>query len=280
MRDTTRLSLVLATLALLTAANAVQAREPQRLIKDAAWKSRPNDEQFASLYPREAQSPQRGGWAVVSCRAAASGVLEDCKAAAEAPLGLGFGKSAIALAEKYFRIEAKTKSGESVEGGYVHIPIIFQGLGGSVEAAPVVNYAPGRPAMLITPVKGRASGSSAFACPTPDDAQARCLAHQFYWKTQPEIDVTAPILRAAGQATGVSVLDCAIGDAGLLKDCQVQGDVTASGKAAILKLAATFEAPDKAQDKTPIISGRIAAVFDWAAILKANEILAPLDAAS
>jgi hypothetical protein len=278
MCDTIRLGLLLAGSVLLTAANGTQAREPQRLIKDAIWKYRPNGEQFASLYPREARSPQKAGWAVVSCRALASGALEDCKAAAEAPLGLGFGKSAVALAEKYFRLEVKTKSGESVQGGYVHIPIVYQGLGGAVEAAPAISYAPGRPALLITPVKER-TGSSAFPCPTPDNVQALCLAHQFYWKTQPDIDVTAPILRSAGQTTGISVLDCAVGNKGVLTDCQVQGEVTADGKAAILKLAMTFEAPDRAQDKTPTTDGRIAAVFDWAAILKANEILAPLDTA-
>jgi hypothetical protein len=272
MGNIVRLGLLLAGLVLLTAATG-EAREPQRLIGDAVWKYRPDGEQFASLYPGEAQSPQRAGWAVVSCRARASGMLEDCKVAAEAPLDLGFGKSAVALAEKYFRLEAKTKSGESVEGGYVHIPIVYQGLGGVAEAAP------GRPSMLVTPAKERTAGSSAFPCPTPENAQTLCLAHQFYWKTQPDIELTAPILRTAGQTTGISILDCLVGNKGKLTDCQVQGDVTPDGKAAILKLATTFEAPDRTQDKTPTINnGRIAALFDWAAILKANEVLAPIDA--
>ncbi|EJL34141.1 TonB family protein [Caulobacter sp. AP07] len=279
MRKTLRLGPLLGALVLLTAPNGALAREPQRLINDAIWLRKPNAREFAALYPSSARSQQKGGWAVLSCRVAASGRVEACKIALEAPVGLGFGPAAVKMTEAYFRFAPKTKSGATAEGGYVHIPIIFQGPPGEA-APPLRTYAAGQPAMLITTLpSSRMSKSGSFPCPKTDKPEALCLAHEFYWKTKSDVDVSAPILRASGQTTGVSVLNCAVGDAGVLKDCQVQGDVTAGGKAAILKLATTFEAPDKAEDKTPITDGRIVAMFDWPTLLKAYEVLAPLDAA-
>lgn len=260
----------------LTLANDVLADEPQRLIKDAIWKHRPNGQEFASLYPQKAQSPQKGGWAVVSCRAKADGALETCKIAAEAPAGLGFGASAVAMAEKYFKLEPRTKSGDAVDGGYVHIPIVYQGLGGAAEAPPRITYKPARPAMLLTIAEQRDAQRGTFPCPTPETPQARCVAHEIFWKSEPDLEISAPILRGAGQTTGVSLLDCAVGDSGKLVNCQVQGEVTPGGRAAILELASKLEAPEKAIDKTPTAKGQLVAVFDWAAILKANEVLLPV----
>jgi len=266
-------------LALLSAANGAQAREPRRLIDDGEWLRKPTGEEFATLYPSGARDRRKGGWAVLSCRAAASGRMEACQVAAEAPAGLGFGQAAVQMTQAYFRLAPQTKSGAAVEGGYVHIPVVFRGPSGEASPPPLT-YAPGRPAMLVTPLSSAKTWrSGAFPCPTQAEPEARCLAHEIFWITAPGVDVSAPVLLAAGQTAGVSVLDCAVGDAGALKDCHVQGDVTDGGKAAILKLAATFTAPEEATDKTPATAGRIAAVFDWAAILAADKVLAPLDAA-
>jgi hypothetical protein len=278
MRNTVKLGPLLGALALLTAPDGALAREPQRLINDAIWLRKPNGQEIAALYPPDAQSRQKGGWAILSCRAAASGRMEACKIALEAPVGLGFGAAAVKMTETYFRLAPKTKSGATAAGGYVHIPIVLQGPPGEATPPPRT-YMPGQPAMLITPLPSSGAKPSGFPCPTENDPQAHCQAHEINWKTKPDVDVSAPILRAGGQTTGVSVLDCAVGDKGVLTDCQVQGDVTPSGRTAILKLATHFEAPDKAQDKTPTNNNRIAAVIDWAAILKADEVLYPLDAA-
>lgn len=257
------------------APSLVHAREPQRLIKDPVWAREASEEQFLSLYPPVARAQNRGGWAVVSCRALANGGLTACKVAAEAPAGLGFGSAARRMASQYFALKATARDGVPVEGGYVHLPLAFQpGVGGVV---PPLTFAAGQPVLLVTVLSaGQGSPAGAVPCPAADSPRAQCVTHAVSWARRPEVDVAAPVLRAAGQTTGVSTLDCAVGDAGALIDCQAGGDLTPGGRSAILKLAESFRAPPQALDATPTRDGRVMAVFDWATLLKAYEVLAPL----
>lgn len=263
----------LAGLSLLAVAVLANAAEPRRDISDAVWTRKPTGEEIARLYPPKAQTAERGGWTVLSCRVDAKGGLKACQVAAESPKGWGFGAAALSLAQ-YFRYAPLTKSGAPIEGGYVTIPIILHGPTAKSQEPPVT-YAPARPAQLITPLPSGSRAAGAFPCATAQDPQARCTANPITWKTAPEAGVSAPILRAAGQTTGVSVLDCIADQAGKLTQCEVQGDVTPGGQAAILKLAALFEAPEKSASGLPVAGGRIAAIVDWATILEADEVLAP-----
>ena len=262
-------------LAVGLASPTANARAPQRLIKDPVWARAPDNEQFMSFYPPVARAQNRGGWAVVSCRALAKGGLTGCKVAIESPADLGFGAAARRMASQAFSLKPNAGGGEPVEGGYVHIPIVFQPSAGG--AVPPQTFAAGQPAMLVTVLPGGRSAANAFPCPAQDSPNALCVTHEVSWKARPEADVAAPVLRAAGQTHGVSTLDCAVGDDGGLIACEAGGDLTPGGKAAILKLAQAFRAPSQAMDGTPIRSGRVASVFDWATLLKAYEVLAPLE---
>lgn len=252
-----------------------QARVPQRLIQDPVWAREPDNEQFLSFYPPVARAQNRGGWAVVSCRALANGGLTGCKVAIEAPADLGFGAAARRMASQTFSLKPSTRGGQSVEGGYVHLPIVFQPVAGGT--VPPQTFAAGQPAMLVKPLSGGQSAPDAFPCPAPGAPNALCKVHAISWTTRPDADVAAPILRAAGQTRGVSTLDCAVGDEGGLTDCEAGGDLTPSGKTAILKLAQAFKAPPRALDGTATRGERIASVFDWATLLKAYEVLAPAE---
>jgi hypothetical protein len=224
----------------------------------------------------KARNQNQSGWAIVACMVQAKGSLIACRTAAEGPVDLGFGQAAAAMAESYFRMAAKDAAGDPVEGRQVHISIVFSGLGGPTNPPPPSTYGAGKPAMLMSvlpPTQAKRAG--AFACPTASEPDAHCLAHQLYWVVAPEIAVSAPVIRAAGQSSGVSMLNCAVGDKGALVDCSVQGDVTPKGQAALLQLASAFQAPEKTEDKMPTTAGRVIAMFDWAAILKANEVLWP-----
>ena len=45
----------------------------------------------------------------------------------------------------------------------------------------------------------------------------------------------------------------------------------------MLKLAQAFQAPSQAMDGTPLRGERVASVFDWSTLLKAYEVLAPIE---
>lgn len=254
---------------------AAQAGAPQRLIKDPVWAREPDNEQFMSFYPPVARAQNRGGWAVVSCRALAGGGLADCKTAIEAPAGQGFGAAARRMAGQTFKLKPHGRDGRSVEGGYVHVPVVFQPAAGG--DMPPLTFAAGQPAMLVTVAPRGSAPANAFPCPAPEAPDAVCVAHGLTWSSRPQADAAAPVLRAAGQKSGVSTLDCAVGDGGGLVDCQVGGDLTPGGQAAILQLSRAFRAPDQASDGTAIRSGRVASVFDWATLLQAYAVLAPVE---
>lgn len=99
------------------------AAEPN-VITQPDWISTPSGEEFGRAYPTLAMAFEIGGKAIISCKVAASGRLQDCKVVGETPIGLGFGAAAVSMAPA-FHIRPKSVDGKFVEGGEVRIPLRF-----------------------------------------------------------------------------------------------------------------------------------------------------------
>ncbi|MBO9709339.1 MAG: hypothetical protein J7521_14130 [Caulobacter sp.] len=268
-----RLALAVPLLAMGWLAASPATAEPQRIIKTPVWAREPDNEQFLSFYPPVARAQNKGGWAVVACRALASGGLAGCKVAVEAPADLGFGAAARRMAAQTFTLKSTDAEGVPVDGGWVSLPIVFQPAAKGV--IPPLTFAAGQPAMLVTELPAGETSPRAFSCPAADRPSATCVTRPIQWKAWPDVETAAAALRAAGQTSGVATLDCVVGEAGRLTDCQADGDLTPAGKAAILRLSTAFAAPPQALDGTPTRGARVASVFDWATLLKTYEVLVP-----
>lgn len=70
--------------------------------------------------------PRPSGRVVLDCAVTIDGHLRDCRISEESPAGVGLGKEALKLG-KVFKLEPKTKSGRSVGGLRIRIPIVFRG---------------------------------------------------------------------------------------------------------------------------------------------------------
>jgi protein TonB len=77
------------------------------------------------FYPQAAQKRGMEGSATLECVVTAKGLLDSCRVLAETPKGVGFGEAAIRMAI-LFRMKPETRSGNSVEGGVVKLPINFR----------------------------------------------------------------------------------------------------------------------------------------------------------
>ncbi len=76
--------------------------------------------------PPEARRRRIPGRAEVRCVIRADTRLESCRISSESPEGLGFGASAVRIAETYYRVRpATTASGQVVEGGQITVGVLF-----------------------------------------------------------------------------------------------------------------------------------------------------------
>jgi TonB family protein len=94
------------------------------ILKRPDWISKPSGAQLSNAYPRTAAASGVPGSAIILCQVRLDGAVENCKVAAETPLGAGFGEAALKLAP-LFRISPLLKDGTAVAGAEVTIPIAF-----------------------------------------------------------------------------------------------------------------------------------------------------------
>jgi hypothetical protein len=96
-----------------------------RQIDKPDWIDSPGQQEIMAAFPAEAKAASvKEGVGVVICQVAERGQLVGCAASQEAPEGLGFGRSAVALA-KGMRLAPWTKDGRPVVGGRIKFSIRF-----------------------------------------------------------------------------------------------------------------------------------------------------------
>jgi TonB family protein len=88
------------------------------------WVRRPTGEEMSNFYPRVAQLVGLDGHVTIECGVTAEGGVENCAVLSETPVGMEFGKAAVAMAD-LFRMKPKTIDGAPVAGAKVIIPIGF-----------------------------------------------------------------------------------------------------------------------------------------------------------
>jgi TonB family protein len=88
------------------------------------WLNRPSGEDLAEAYPFVAMALNLAGKATLNCEVSDTGALQNCVVAQESPMGLGFGRAALALSSG-FKMRPKTVDGVAVSGARVDIPIHF-----------------------------------------------------------------------------------------------------------------------------------------------------------
>ena len=174
------------------------------------WVRKPSGAEIANVFPKKALEQRVGGRATIRCRVTVEGFLEGCKVLSEGPEGLDFGAAGLQLAPQ-FRMSPKIRGGQSVAGGEVTIPIIWQEpRGGAVLASSPV---------VLDPPWNR----------VPTQAEMRAA-----WPAA-----------AAGLPFGQAALRCDLKATGLLRGCDVISENPRGkgfGKAAV-ELSKLFQIP-------------------------------------
>ena len=94
-------------------------------VKDPNWVTTINAEKVLAVYPQKAaEAGVTSGRGVADCLVAADGKLTDCKVAREKPGDMGFGASAVAIAQ-LMQMNPWSLKGRPVVGGRVRLPIDF-----------------------------------------------------------------------------------------------------------------------------------------------------------
>jgi TonB family protein len=102
------------------AAKPPQAAPAQPLQPD--WEQQPSGNDLAALYPDAARAKGLGGDSTIQCSVTKDGRLANCVIVLETPAGFGFGRATLKAAQ-FFKMQALTRDGRSVEGGTVLIPL-------------------------------------------------------------------------------------------------------------------------------------------------------------
>ena len=94
-------------------------------VKDPNWVTTINAEKVLAVYPaKAAEAGVRSGRGVADCLVGPDGRLTDCKAAREKPAEMGFGPSAVAVAQ-LMQMNIWSLKGRPVVGARVKLPIDF-----------------------------------------------------------------------------------------------------------------------------------------------------------
>lgn len=268
-----RLTSTLAICVSVIAGHAVAGSPPPRELNGTlTWIRKPGPRDLDELYPPLARERNLGGWALMRCRLNARGRTEDCRIAAEAPTGVGFGAMALKLS-KNFQAATTTTDGVPVEGGYVTIPVTLTGNGRAI--IPDKTYSPGEPGIMLAAPKTADGKPDPQPCSAIDLSGGRCSPHRLSWVEIPDLSQIAPIVRGAAQTTGKTALTCTVGDAGALRDCMVVGDATPGSRLAMLEIAGRLQAVPKTNDGLTTEGQRVLALFDWAAMTNTYDALFP-----
>ena len=87
------------------------------------WIAKPSGDDMAEAYPQLAETMGVSGHAVISCKVATTGRVENCKVTSETPPGFGFGAAALKIAPA-FQMAPSTVGGSATVSD-VNIPIRF-----------------------------------------------------------------------------------------------------------------------------------------------------------
>ena len=114
----------------------VAPKSPPVEVFDPQWLRSVNPQKAGELFPYEAyKAGLKTGRGVVLCVAAHTGELTNCSVVSEDPPGMGFGKSALAVAA-VMMMNPWTQQGAPVDGALVRVPIRLN-LGDDPPEAPV-----------------------------------------------------------------------------------------------------------------------------------------------
>lgn len=108
----------------------------------ARWKSRPDGEQVRAAYPEGATGD---GFVYLACRVQLDGDLSDCRVKQELPEGLGFGRAALSLTDR-FRLDTTGYAPPPNLLGVVHFQLGFRGEGPDLAVCPAPFCIPSAPA--------------------------------------------------------------------------------------------------------------------------------------
>lgn len=264
-------SLVVFAAAMVLAA-PVQAQTPRALSpKAAVWTRIPTGNDIANYYPASAARNGISGWAAIQCLATDKGLLAECRVLGESPRDQHFGDAALKLS-RLFKLAPADKTGRSVAGGAIIVPIVLTIPGNAGLDLPK-DYIAGGPAFLITTVDSK--NPRTFACPSAQSPDRRCEGHTFAWETSPTLAETTDLVRGAVGDSGTTTLNCGLDAERRLSGCLATGAPTPAQEDAMRRLGALFVAPVEAIDKTPMTQGRILIDFHWPALRAAVEAQIP-----
>lgn len=176
------------------------------------WAAKPSADDMLRYFPEEAVDRSISGSVQLQCTVATTGRLEACEVIKESPAGMGFGASAVKMAESVFRMKPQTVDGKPVGGASVTIPL-------------------------------------RLAAPTSD---ARAIVVDAVWSEAPSFrDMADAWPASVGElAVGTAVLRCRVGSDAGLRNCTIAGQTpkgTPFGEAA-RSLAGKFRLKATADD--------------------------------
>lgn len=263
------LSSWLATLAVAMGAPATTPAAAQALTQAIAhpvWISQPTAAQIAKAATPAISGARQTARAVTECRVDEAGRLQACAVLAEYPKYSGVGEAALTLMPAY-RMKATGEDGALTAGGVVAIPVDFA-VPGQGEASPALAWAPAQEAYLVNrSAEGVPVGK--IVCPTAQEPRRKCYLHALTWQASPDFIQRAALLRKIGRTEGRSLVECAVGPAGALVDCDASADMVAPKKDALLSLVGLLRAPAASLDDQPLSSGRVLIGFDWEVLTRA-----------
>lgn len=249
------------------------AQETPKRIERAEWRSLPDANAMAQLYPPRAQKENIGGKATLDCRITAEGKASDCKVVSQTPEDYGFGEAAVALSAG-FAFNPEIRDGKPVDGARRLIPVTFAAPPVDPSApqpfrATALGKAIGEDAFMVVAVRDNTprNGSDRFACPA-GEGPADCEGRFIHWAARPDRDQAQAILAGAGDLTGLTSTRCGIAADGALKDCVTTGEAGPKAAQAIKAAVELLRAPARTDDDLPTAGASMRIRWNWPELVK------------